>query len=69
MSAPAMTRKTAFDAVEAILTARAALDRADTAYTLAVQDASRTNNWAGVQPAAHAAHQARAALKEAEDHR
>lgn len=59
MSAPALPRTDAL---------RAELDRADAAYTLAVQTASRTNNWSGVQPAAHAAHQARAALKEAEDH-
>lgn len=68
MSAPALPRRTAFDAVEAILSARAELDRADAAYTLAVQTASRSNQWAFVQAAAEAVHQARAALKEAEDH-
>ena len=47
--------------------ARAVLDRADAAYTQAVQDAVRTRDWAPVQAAAAAVHQARAALTPTED--
>lgn len=70
MTAPAMTRKSAFDAVEAILTARAALDRAEEAWRQAVQDAAGNHgDWGDARQAGEACHQARAALKEAEDHR
>jgi hypothetical protein len=41
---------------------QAEADRADTAYTQAVQDAAHTGNWHGVPAAAHAAKQARSAL-------
>jgi hypothetical protein len=37
--------------------------RADAAYTQAIQDAVRTNNWFAVPAAAHAFKQARAAAK------
>jgi hypothetical protein len=46
---------------------QAEADRADTAYTQAIQDAVRTHNWYGVPAAAHAYKQARAALKETEE--
>lgn len=57
MTAPALPRPTL----------QAEADRADAAYTQAVQHASRTGDWSGVQPAAHAAHQARSALKQTEE--
>ena len=38
------------------------LKRADAAYTQAIQDAVRTNNWYPVPAAAHAYKQARAAV-------
>lgn len=37
------------------------LERADRAYTQAIQDAVRSGNWYAVPPAAHAFRQARAA--------
>jgi hypothetical protein len=46
--------------------ARAALDRADAAYTLAVQVAAGGGDWGHVSQAAEATHQARAALTHAE---
>lgn len=45
--------------------ARLALDRADAAYTLAVQQAAGGGDWGHVNAAAQAVHQARAALKAA----
>jgi hypothetical protein len=39
------------------------LKRADDAYTEAIRDAVRTNNWFAVPAAAHAFKQARAAAK------
>lgn len=47
-------------------TLRAALAAADAAYTLAVQHAAQTDNWAHVRHAHEAVHQARAALETAE---
>jgi len=46
---------------------RAEADRLDAAYTQAIQDAARERNWYGVPAYAHAAQQARAALKAAEE--
>ncbi|CAH0255919.1 hypothetical protein SRABI83_03243 [Arthrobacter sp. Bi83] len=57
MTAPALPRPD--------LQAEAA--RLDAAYTQAVQDAVRTNNWFGVPAAAHAAKQARAAVRATEE--
>lgn len=48
--------------------ARLALDRADAAYTLAVEKAAHDGGWPDVRKAGAKVHQARAALKEAEDH-
>lgn len=45
---------------------KAEMGRADAAYTQAVQDAAQTGNWYGVPAAAHAARQAKSALKAAE---
>jgi hypothetical protein len=45
---------------------QAEADRADTAYTQAVQDAAHSGNWCGVPAAAHAAKQARSALTHTE---
>ena len=59
MSAPALPRPT----VDSL---RADLVRADAAYTLAVQTASRSGTWVFVQASAQAVHQARAALTTAE---
>ena len=59
MTAPALPRPN-LDSL------RAALVRADAAYTLAVQHAARSGYWGTAQAAAHAVHQARAALTTAE---
>ena len=58
MSAPALPRPTQE-------TLQTELARLDNAYTLEVQYAVRSGVWGGVQAAAHAVHQARAALKQA----
>lgn len=47
--------------------ARAEVARADAAYTQAIQDAARDNNWYMVPAAAHAARRARMALNETKD--
>ena len=59
MTAPALPRPN----VDAL---RADLVRADAAYTLAVQHAAQTRDWAHVRHAHEAVHQARAALETAE---
>ena len=46
---------------------RAEADKADTAYTQAIQDAAQTGNWYGVPAAAHAFKQARSALTTAKE--
>lgn len=46
---------------------RAESDRLDTAYTQAIQHAAQTRNWYGVPAYAHAAQQARATLRAAEE--
>lgn len=46
---------------------QAEADRADAAYTQAIQDAAQTGNWYGVPAAAHAAQQARSALTTAKE--
>ena len=59
MTAPTLPRPT----VESL---RADLAAADAAYTLAVQHAAQTRDWAHVRHAHEAVHQARAALETAE---
>jgi hypothetical protein len=46
---------------------RAEADRLDDAYTQAIRGAARKNNWYMVPFAAHAAQQARATLRAAEE--
>lgn len=46
---------------------RAEADRLGTAYTQAIQHACQTRNWYGVPAYAHAAQQARAAVRAAEE--
>ncbi|MGN7250069.1 hypothetical protein [Arthrobacter sp. SAFR-014] len=60
MTAPAMPRPD----VESL---RAEADRLDDAYTAAIREAAREKNWYGVPAYAHAAQQARAALRAAEE--
>lgn len=60
MTAPAMPRPD-------LATLRAEAKRLDDAYTQAIRDAARTDNWFGVPAYAHAAQQARAALHKAEE--
>lgn len=56
MTAPALPRPD-------LVTLRAEAKRLDDAYTEAIRDAARTDNWFGVPAYAHAAQQARAALR------
>lgn len=59
MSAPALPRPD-------VAALRAEAHRLDAAYTQAIQDAARDDNWYRVPAAAHAAQQARSALQAAE---
>lgn len=60
LTAPAMPRPD-------LAALRAEADRLDTAYTQAIQEAAQKNNWYGVPAYAHAAQQARAALRAAQE--